>query len=299
MITTRNRRDDLRRTLTRLGRLQPQADEVIVCADGCTDDTVNMVRTDFRNVNLIENTVGQGSIPSRDRMLKLAQCDWVLSLDDDSYPVDDDFLARLGAICSSHPEAAVITFPELRNDGYASSTMTPESTGHYVSAYANCAALMKRDFYLARPGFPKMFFHMYEEPDYALQCYAAGASVWFEPSLTIRHHQSPVQRVPIRRHHQNARNELWSVWMRCPWPQLPLVMAFRIWRQFRYALTVGIFWALQEPVWWWQAIKGISLCTAARRPVPWSIYYAWMRLARHPIGNSVALRQIFVKTPVQ
>ena len=46
--------------------------------------------------------------------------------------------------------------------------------GRYVAAYANCGAAMRRDVYLQLAGFPTFFGHMYEEPDYALQCYASG-----------------------------------------------------------------------------------------------------------------------------
>jgi hypothetical protein len=37
MITTRNRREELRRTLGKLRELDPKADEVLVCADGFVD----------------------------------------------------------------------------------------------------------------------------------------------------------------------------------------------------------------------------------------------------------------------
>lgn len=293
MIATRNRRDDLYRTLTRLRKLRPTPEEIIVCADGCTDDTVDMVNSTFREVTLIQNQEGQGSITSRDRMLKLASGEWVLSLDDDSYPVDDDFLARIEKVCSNHPEAAVITFPELRDDSFASETKTTDSRGQYVSAYANCGALMKRDFYLKQPGFPGFFFHMYEEPDYTLQCYDAGMAVLFEPSLVIRHHMSPVQRFPIQRHHQNARNELWSVWLRCPWPYLLLVTVYRMWRQFRHSLSEGFEWSMREPIWWWQAIRGVKYCIDERNPVTWRKYYAWMKLSRLTIYDASVIKHYF------
>ena len=100
---------------------------------------------------------------------------------------------------------------------------------------------MWRKMYLESAGFPVFFSHMYEEPDYSLQCYALGYEVRFEPSLRIRHHVSAVQREPIRRHHFNARNELWSVWMRCPFPQVIPVSFFRIWAVFLLCLQRGFF----------------------------------------------------------
>lgn len=294
MITTRNRCADLRRTGERLLKLNPQPLEILICADGCIDDTMAMLSCDFPMFTILENSPAQGSVPSRDRLLRLAKGDMVVSLDDDSYPVNNDFFARLGPILEAHPEAAVITFPELRDDGvFASPSKTPSAPGHYVSAYPNCAAAMRREFYLRQPGFLKFFTHMYEETDYALQCYSSNAAVWFEPSLVVRHHLSNVQRQPVRRHHQNARNELWSVWLRCPWPQLPVVSLFRVWRQFRYAYSESWRWAVREPLWWLAAVGGLLKCWRNRKPIRWPVYYAWMRLARNPIFSIAELEQSF------
>jgi GT2 family glycosyltransferase len=249
-----------------------------------------MIRSEFPQCLLLENEVAIGSAGSRDRLLRSATGDVVVSLDDDSYPLADDFFNRLINVFDAHPEAAVISFPEIRDGGvFSHESKTDKSPGHYVSAYANCAAAMRRKFYLQQPGFPRLFGHMYEEPDYALQCYAAGLAVWFEPSLSIRHHLSPLGRAEIRRHHQNARNELWSVWMRCPLPWLPVVSLFRICTQFRHACSQGLQWAFREPVWWYEALAGIGNCLSARQPVPWSHYYSWMRLARRPVFTASAL----------
>jgi glycosyltransferase involved in cell wall biosynthesis len=294
MITTRSRCVDLRRTLDRLGGMDPLPDEILICADGCQDETVSMLIQQYAHVRLFENHEPVGSVGSRNRLLREAEGDWVLSLDDDSYPLDNAFFARIRDVIASHPEAAVISFPECRDKGvFAGMDKTPSVPGHYVSSYANCGAIMDRAFYLRQPGFPPIFGHMYEEPDFSIQCYAAGSSVWFEPSLTIQHHQSPVQRNHVRRHHQNARNELWSVWMRCPRTWIPFVSAFRLVRQLQYACKEGFVWAVQEPLWWGEAFAGLGQVRKRRKKVRWEVYLAWMRLARNPIRTKEELREAF------
>ena len=62
MITTRNRCDDLGRTCARLLTLRPAPDEVLVCADGCTDGTVELVRREFSSFRLVENNPALGSV---------------------------------------------------------------------------------------------------------------------------------------------------------------------------------------------------------------------------------------------
>jgi hypothetical protein len=84
-------------------------------------------------------------------------------------------------------------------------------------------------------------------------------------------------------HHTHARNELWSVLLRCPAPQLFAVAVFRLARQFGYAWQHGWHWVVREPAWWWAALRGIPHCLACRQPLPWPQYRAWMALARQPI----------------
>lgn len=284
MIPTRNRCQDLVVTCDKLKDLRPLPDEVIIFADGCRDATTRRVRSSFPDFRLLQTDHSIGSVHARDQMLRIAQGDIVVSLDDDSYPNQTNFLEGLGLTFASHPEAAVVVFPELRDgNSYAAADKTECSQGHYVSAYANCAAAMRREFYLRQRGFPVFFDHMYEEPDYALQCYAAGAAVWFEPSLCIRHRQSAAHRRPMRRHQLNARNELWSVWLRCPLPMMAPLSAYRVARQFLYACLEGPHWAVLEPFWWIAALRGLPPCWRARHPVPWAIYKHWVNLARRPI----------------
>lgn len=286
MITTRDRQQDLRRTCRNIRSWSPQPDEVLITADGCTDNTIEMIKTEFPEFTLIENELSLGSVPSRDHMARMATGDNIISLDDDSHPVDRDFLQRVGAVMEAHPECAVVSFVELRDDGtFASRNETPSHEGHYVPAYANCAAAMRKTCYEQLPGFPRFFQHMYEEPDFALQCYGAGWGVWFEPTITIRHHRSESQRHPVKRQLLNARNELWSVWIRCPWPFLLPVSIFRMGRQFQFACSRGFSWAIRQPLWWFEALLGIRHCLKARCAIRWRHYYQWMKLARHPLFN--------------
>ena len=97
VIATRNRKEDLQRTLQKVGELDPKPDEIIVCADGCTDGTVEYVKT-LSHVRLIVNEVPRGSISSRNTMMREASGDLVLSLDDDSYPVEPGFIWQMGSL---------------------------------------------------------------------------------------------------------------------------------------------------------------------------------------------------------
>ncbi len=281
-ITTHNRRDDLVRTLNRLRELQPPPDQIVVVADGCSDETVSLVEEQYPAVDLLAHSVACGSIPSRNEMARRTDCDIMLSLDDDSYPIEPGFIAAVRRHFEANPTLAILSFPQ-RTDEFPE-TLAQASFGapRFVGAYANSGAAIRRSAFLEMGGYPDFFFHAYEEPDFALRCIAAGWEARFEPSLTIRHHFTSVGRNEVRTHHRHARNELWSVWMRCPWPQLPAVAVFRIVRQAGYAASRGAGWLLREPVWWLSALKGAHLCILNRKPIRWQSYRKWMQLVRHP-----------------
>jgi GT2 family glycosyltransferase len=278
MITTRNRLKDLQRTAQVLKNLDPPPDEILITADSCTDDTIEVIKSELPGANLIVNEQMRGSVASRDRMMREARGDLVLALDDDSYPEQSDCIARVVALFEQRPKLAVLHFPQ-RTDEYPE-TLAQKTFGseHLTRSFANSGAVLRRSTYLQLPGFEPRFYHMYEEPDYGLQCVAAGYDVLFSPVITIRHHYSSQVRDEIRIHHRHARNELWSTVMRCPFPFAAGMIAWRAFSQFRYACKRGWSWVVREPLWWCQALAGIPYCLRKRSPVSWTGYKRWLQL---------------------
>ena len=278
MITTKNRAMDLRRTCRVLQQLNPPPLEVLVTADGCSNDTLEVVKSVLPYARLILNERERGSVASRDRMIRDARGDLVLALDDDSYPEQLDCIARIVPLFEQRPQLAVLHFPQRTNEYPETLAQTNFGSEHLTRSFANSGAVLRRSTYLQLPGFEPRFFHMYEEPDYGLQCVAAGYDVLFSPVITIRHHYSGQARDEIRIHHRHARNELWSALMRCPFPFAVGIAAWRVFSQFRYACKRGWSWVVREPLWWGRALAGIPYCLRKRRPVLWASYKRWLAL---------------------
>jgi GT2 family glycosyltransferase len=263
--------------------LEPKPFEILIVLDGCTDGSKEDVTAKFPEVTVVENSVKQGSVPSRDTAFRMAKGDIIVSLDDDSYPLQRDFIARVARLATDHPEAGVFAFREVRSEWPKSyRPSSHQHSGHYVGSYANCAGAIRRSLYGGVVSYPRFLYHMYEEPDSCLQAYGAGYAAWYEPSILIFHHASPVERNVIYRHHLNARNEFWSVIMRCPLPHCLWVAPYRATRQIIHAASNGWPWVKKEPDWWLAAASGISQCWRERRPVPWKVYWSWMNLTRRP-----------------
>ena len=280
-IATHNRRDDLIRTLREIARLDPQPAEMIIAADGCTDGTSEFVAKEYPAIRLITHTEARGSIPSRNEMAAVCTSDVFFSLDDDSHPIETDFLSHLAKLFDENPALAIASFPQRTDEFPATLTQTDFGPPHFTGTYANSGAAIRRTVFAALGGYPDFFQHAYEEPDFALRCCAAVWQARHETSLTIRHHFTSVQRNEMRTHHRHARNELWSVLMRCPAPQVFAVALFRIVRQAMYAASRGPAWLVREPQWW----LAVTKLRMKRDPLPWKKYRAWMGLVRRPISS--------------
>ena len=279
MITTSNRLDELRRSIQTLGKLDPSPDEILITTDGCTDGTPEFISSTLPNVKLIVNQSAIGSVASRDRMMREAKGDLVLALDDDSYPEQSDCIARIITLFEQRAKLAVLHFPQHTDEYPETLAQTKlEVEEHLTRSFTNSGAVLRRSTYLQLPGFEPRFYHMYEEPDYGLQCVAAGYDVLFSPIITIRHRYFGQARDEIRIHHRHSRNEYWSTLMRCPFPFAFAMLAWRVLSQFRYACKRGWSWIVREPAWWWQALTGIPYCLRKRRPVSWAAYRRWLAL---------------------
>jgi GT2 family glycosyltransferase len=278
MITTKGRLVDLRVTLRALRQLNPVPLEALITLDGCTEDMVAAVKAELPGGRVFLNEIALGSVASRDRMMREAEGDLVLALDDDSYPEQLDCIARIVPTFEQQPNLAVLHFPQRTNEYPDTLAQTDFGPERLTRTFPNSGAVLRRSTYLRLAGFESRFFHAYEEPDYALQCVAAGYDVLFSPVITIRHHYSKQARDEIRIHHRHARNELWSTLMRCPFPFAIAMAAWRVLSQFRYACKRGWSWVIREPTWWAQALAGIPYCVRKRRPVRWAGYKRWLSL---------------------
>ena len=278
MITTCNRLEELKRTIETLRQLDPTFDEILITADGCTDGTAEFVSSALPKAKLFLNESGIGSVASRDRMMRETRGDLVLALDDDSHPEQLNCIARIVPLFEQRPELAVLHFPQRTDEYFETLTQTNFGSEHLTRSFANSGAALRRATYLQLAGFESRFFHMYEEPDYGLQCVSAGYDILYSPVVTIRHHYSGQARDEIRIHHRHARNEFWSTLIRCPLPFAVGMVAWRVFSQFRYACKRGWSWVVREPAWWCEALVGIPYCVRKRRPVPWAGYKRWLSL---------------------
>src|SRR5215510_4114128 len=79
MITTKGRIVDLQRTCHVLRQLDPAPLEVLITIDGFTEGVHEAVKAELQQARIIVNSIGLGSVASRDRMMREARGDVVLA----------------------------------------------------------------------------------------------------------------------------------------------------------------------------------------------------------------------------
>ena len=160
MITTGNRAEALERTCEIIAALNPQPVEVSITADGCADDTMNVIRKHLPHATVIINKSARGSIASRDVMMRQTRADLVFALDDDSYPEQMDCIALVSRLFEKKSKLAVLHFPQ-RSDEYPETlSQTEFGPAHLTRSFANFGAVLRRSTYLQLPGNTGMSIHL-------------------------------------------------------------------------------------------------------------------------------------------
>ncbi len=215
-ISTRDRWDDLDVTLTSLHEQGYSALETIVIDDGSVVPMPPGFAGRFPWARFIRSEKREGVCVQRNRVFRLLAAPLILSLDDDSFPVAGD----LAAACSwmeERPHVFSLSFQivhrdEKPPDNFATRAPFP------VRDFIGCAALLRREIFLALHGYEEQFLFFGEEPELCLRALQAGHEMQGYPAFVVRHGVSPVHRYPAERAGLMIRRECLSALAYFPFP---------------------------------------------------------------------------------
>jgi GT2 family glycosyltransferase len=223
VIATRNRRDQLLRTVRRLGDLTPAA-PVIVVDNGSGDGTAEAVRERFDGTRVLTMPRNLGAA-GRNLGVLAAQTPYVAFCDDDSRWAPGS-LELAAAVLDRHPSlglvaARTLVGPEERPDpltGRLASSPLPavDAAGPSVLGFLACSAVVRRDAFLRAGGFSPLMGVGGEETLLAYDLAAAGWQLCYLRDVVSHHHPSPDGRHPEGRDATQARNAVLTAWLRRP-----------------------------------------------------------------------------------
>lgn len=266
VVITHDRRDELDRTLVRLGALHERP-RVIVADNASRDGTAGMVRERHPAVDLLAFDRNLGAV-ARNVAARRAATPYVAFCDDDTW-YEPGALARAADLLDDHPRlavvnAAIIVEPDGRLDDICAEMRRspldrdPGLPGHPLLSFLAGVSVVRRDAFLAAGGFSERLWLGGEEELLACDLARAGWRMAYVPEVVARHRASPARDRPLRRRH-GIRNTLWFTWLRRPLPSAIARTARLIRRLPRDRVSaLGVA----------DALRGLPWVARERAPVP-------------------------------
>ncbi|HKG49544.1 MAG TPA: glycosyltransferase [Actinomycetales bacterium] len=223
VIMTRDRCQELMRTLAHLRRL-PERPPVVVVDNGSCDGTVEAVRSLHGWVRLVPQPRDVGAV-ARNIGVRLLSTPYVAFCDDDTWWDPGSLTAAADAL-DACPELAVVTGRILVEPGGREDPIVvelrespvqgaPGLPGPALASFLAGASMVRREAFLGCGGFEPRLWLGGEEELLAADLAAAGWELCYLPAATVHHHPSP-HREPTLRRRVGVRNTLWFTWLRRP-----------------------------------------------------------------------------------
>jgi glycosyltransferase involved in cell wall biosynthesis len=267
VMITRNRGSQIRTALEQLLAL-PERPHIIVIDNGSSDETVEIARAMGTAVDVIALDQNLACAGRNIGILK-AGTPYVAFSDDDSWWAPGA-LGRAADLFDSNSTlgliaARILIGPEEKLDPLCQVMVATHldlqgdngQVGVPVVGFAACGSVVRRAAFLQTGGFERRLGVGGEEHILALDLLRHGWQLAYVDEIVAHHHPSPI-RDRDRRKRLEARNTLWSAWLRRP-AGSALVETWRlVKRAFRdHACRAGLA----------EAIAGMPWVLSAREPV--------------------------------
>lgn len=194
-ILSYNRKDDLRNTLQKVYAQNYKNIEVIVVDNNSSDGSAELVESKFPDVKLIRLKKNTG-IAGWNEGFKVAKGEYVLVLDDDSYP-EENTLRKALAVILNDPKCGVVAcsvFNFRKKEYETKSFLTAK-----VKAFIGCGALISKSLFDIVGYFSKIFFIYLHEEDFSIRVIENGYNINYVSEAVIIHNNSPEHRLINRR----------------------------------------------------------------------------------------------------
>lgn len=198
VITTRDRREDLLRTLGVMVPLLLPRHEVIVFDDGSGDGTADAVRTHFPEVRLLHVDQSIGLMAARNRLHEEATGDFALTLDDDAELIGGRrALDRIVAHFERHPSCACIAlrvfWGEVLPAG-ADDAPDCQEAPRTVQEFVGCGHVWRLAAWRRIRPYPAWLRMYAEERFAALELARHRLDIDYLPSVLVHHRVVPSSR---------------------------------------------------------------------------------------------------------
>ena len=196
VIPTYKRPEQLLEAIAQIRACAPAPNQIIVHIDG--DDTVTetaICSSPFQEIQVIKSPQQVGPGGGRNRAIVAAKNSIVASFDDDSYPIDTDYFARLLQLFEAFPNAGVIGARIYHRD---EAIQLDTLSTRWTASFVGCGCAYRKEAFQQTNGYVQLpVAYGMEEVDLSLRLHDLGWGVlesdWLRTfhDTQLTHHSHP------------------------------------------------------------------------------------------------------------
>lgn len=224
VIPSFNRRDLVLALLRDVYAQEAAEFEVIVVDDRSPDDSVEAIRREFPQTQVLVNEKNSGPAVARNRGILAAKGEFIVGFDSDVTLPDQHLLKKITEAFKSEPAIACLALRILKPDGHSDDVerwchpISLKFADHtFLTSYFSGTAYAVRKEAAIRAGlFPEIFYMHHEEVELAFRLLDQGDSIRHCPDLGVLHHASPISARSYVETFYHPRNQILLVLLSYP-----------------------------------------------------------------------------------
>jgi GT2 family glycosyltransferase len=269
IIPTWRRLSHLQKTLAKLAACTPAAAETVVHVDAGDGETAPWLREYYPQVKVLTSNQQMGPGGSRNRLLAAATQPYVASFDDDSYPLDHDYFARLVEAFNKQPDAGMFAAVVIHRGETPPVSITCQEE---VVDFMGCACAYRKEAWDETEGYvPRSVPYGAEEIDVALQLIDQGWKIIKDHSLRVLHDTNLSHHLDAKKTAGAIENRALLAYVRYPvsylWWGIGQYISRIAW-SLRYGRTEGIgegVWHTPKALWQHRRLRNPVRFSTIRR----------------------------------
>ncbi|MEU1292991.1 glycosyltransferase [Streptomyces sp. NPDC005840] len=287
VVTMGNRPDEVDALLESVAKQDLAPTRILIVGNGCPLPDFAERLSLPGEVTLLEVDENLGCPGGRnvalERIRDFGDVDVVVELDDDGLLVDADVLRRVADHFAADPRLGIVGFRIADEHGETQRRHVPRVgaadplRGGYVTGFLGGGHGLRTTMLDQVGDWPAAFFFAHEETDLAWRAADGGWRIRYAPELLLQHPKTSPARHAIY-YRVNARNRVWLVRRRLPWPLVPVHLG--VWTALtllRIRSRAGL------RAWFGGFVEGWREPAGERRPMRWRTVWRLTRLGRPPV----------------
>ncbi|WP_405325659.1 glycosyltransferase family 2 protein [Leeuwenhoekiella sp. LLG6367-2.1] len=186
-IVSKNRQSELNKTLQWINlNVDLNHTEVLICLDGCSDDSYLLVeKFSYFQWLILQESIGAS--PARNKLYKRTKGAIIFGFDDDANPVEKGFICTAQNLFKSNPKVGILAFREIRDLTVYNEVQNKVRGEFLCSEFIGCGFAIKREVYFKTNGFPTWMKIYGEESCVSAEVLDCGFDILFSSDLVVLH----------------------------------------------------------------------------------------------------------------